>query len=142
MGRTYSRYFCPMNSRASQSKKPTLTTVVTLLKTLINQLDQKFESKFDMLQHDVKDIRETVEFLKDNALMREEAVTKDEFMGLKNEVTDLKKDVATKNDWVEFKSDVIGHIDHFVQLHKKQEVELVSVAHRVTRHEEVFHGKS
>lgn len=95
-----------MNPRTSQSKEPTLTTIVTLL----TQLDKKIE-----------DIGETVEFLKDNVPMRDE--------------------VAMKEDLAEFKSDVTGHIDHIVQLHKKQEVELVAVAHRMTRHEEVFHGK-
>ena len=106
-----------MNSRTSKPKKPTLTTIVTLLK----QMDQKFETKLE-------DVRETVEFLKDNVPMRDEVLTKDE--------------AATKAELVEFKSDVISHIDHFVQLHEKQDLELVALSHRMTRHEEVFHPKA
>ncbi|MBP9762282.1 hypothetical protein KBD34_01555 [Patescibacteria group bacterium] len=61
----------------------------------------------------LSDIQETVEFLKDNA------VTRDEFQETIKEV----------------RNEIVNHVDHFVQLHKKQEVELVAVASRLTRHE-------
>lgn len=103
-----------MKTHISPPKKPTLTTVVSLMLSLHKELRTELTSE-------LRDIRETVDFLKDNVLMKDEA--------------------ATKAELVEFKSDVINHIDHFVQLHKKQDLELVSLSHRITRHEEVFHPK-
>ena len=110
-----------MTPRTLKPKKPTLTTVVSLMMSLHKELKIEIKDLRNEVKGELREVRETVEFLKDNALVREEAVTKDEL--------------------VDFKSDVIGHIDHFVQLHKKQELELVAVTHRVTRHEETFHTK-
>ena len=112
-----------MPTRTLQPKKPTLTTVVALITSVRDELKTELKD----LRGELKDVRETVDFLKENVPMRDEVAMKDE--------------VATKSDLADFKSDVISHVDHFVQLHKKQEIELVAVAHRMTRHEEVFHGK-
>ena len=123
-----------MNSHAAQSKEPTLKTVVSLIKQLGGSVN-KMNNRLDGVEDKLGAVAETVEFLKENVPMRHEVVMREELVELKNEM-------ATKSDLAEFKSDVIGHIDHFVQLHKKQEVELVAVAHRITRHEETFHKKS
>lgn len=85
-----------------------------------NRLDG-IDGRLDGVEDKLGAVVETVEFLKENVLMKDEA--------------------ATKSELAEFKSDVINHIDHFVQLHKKQEIELVAVAHHITRHEETFHKK-
>ncbi len=120
--------FLSMNPRAAQSKEPTLKTVVSLIKQLggsVNKMNSRLngiDGRLDGVEDKLGAVSETVEFLKDNVLM--------------------KDDAATKSELADFKSEVIGHIDHFVQLHKKQEVELVAVAHHITRHEETFHKKS
>ena len=66
---------------------------------------------------DVSTVQETVEFLKDNA------VTRDEFQQTVKEV----------------RNEIVDHVDHFVKLHKKQEVELVALAHRMSRHASTGH---
>ncbi len=80
------------------------------------------------LKNELKDVRETVEFLKENAVTRDEVHV--ELDALKTELSD--KIQETRNE-------MINHVDHFVQLHKKQEVELVALAHRMNRHEETHH---
>lgn len=117
-----------MNSHAAQSKEPTINTVVSLIKQLggsVNKMNNRLDGidgKLDGVEDKLGAVVEAVEFLKENVLMKDEA--------------------ATKVELADFKSEVIGHIDHFIQLHKKQEVELVAVAHRVTRHEDTFHKKN
>ena len=71
------------------------------------------------LGKDIRDVQETVEFVKDNAVMR-------------SEFTEGMQHLENK---------IVDHVDHFVQLHKKQEVELVSLSHRMDRHEDTFHKK-
>jgi chromosome segregation ATPase len=65
------------------------------------------------IKEELSEVHETIDFLKDNA------VTHDEFQTTVKEV----------------RNEIVNHVDHFVQLHKKQEVELVSVASRLSRHE-------
>lgn len=80
----------------------------------VNSMDSRLNDMNDRLDS----VGDSVEFLK------EQSVTRDEFTrGLKR---------------VEEK--IIDHVDHFVKLHKKQEVELAAVAHGLVRHEQTFHG--
>lgn len=123
-----------MKRRTSQVKKPTLGTVVSTLETIVSkvsvmqdqmnqkfhemdqnfdEMDKKFEKKFD-------EVQEVVGFLKDNVLMKDEA--------------------ATKTELADFKSEVISHVDQFVKIQKKQEAEIVAVAHSLIRHEQTFHA--
>ena len=48
----------------------------------------------------------------------------------------LKENMATKNDLRELKNDMIEHVDGFVALYQKHEVELASVVSRQNRFEE------
>lgn len=97
-----------MKTLASTAKKPTLETVIQAIASLTQEVREGF-----------KDVQETVEFLKDNAVMRSEF--EEGMQRLENKIVD--------------------HVDHFVKLHKKQEVELVSLSHRMDRHEDTFHKK-
>jgi hypothetical protein len=106
-----------MRPRSSQSSEPTLKTVTDLILKVHKEL-----------KGELKDVRETVEFLKENA------VTRDELHG---ELDLLRSDLSDKIR--ETRNEMINHVDHFVQLHKKQEVELVALAHRMNRHEETHH---
>ncbi len=89
---------------------------------------------------DLKDVQETVEFLKDNAVMWDEfheglnAFRKEvwgEFRAVRSEIpTEIQS----------FRHQVIQHVDGFIGLYQKQEVELAALAHRMTRHESTAHG--
>ncbi len=84
------------------------------LEQKVDGMDQKFEKRFD-------EVQEVVCFLKDNVLMKDET--------------------ATKTELVDFKSEVITHVDQFVKLHMKQEAEIAAVAHSLVRHEQAFHTR-
>ncbi len=151
VGRVYSCYVASMKSRSLSSKEPTLRTVLSSVVQIgkavgmigvkvdhleqkvdqlgqkVDQLDQKvdtleqkmdrLEVRVDRLEHETQSVRDAVEFVKDNA------VTRDEFTSEVRRVEHA----------------IIDHVDHFVKLHKKQEVELAAVAHGLIRHEQTFH---
>lgn len=97
-----------------EGKVDSLETKITSLEGRMLSLEEKMTSVDDRLDS----VADSVEFLK------EQSVTRDEFTrGLKQ---------------VEEK--IVDHVDHFVKLHKKQEVELAAVAHGLIRHEQTFHG--
>lgn len=101
----------------------TVTSLTVQVGSLAQEMRQGFKevrSEFKVVRSDIQDVQEAVEFLKDNAVMRSEF--EEGMQRLENTIVD--------------------HVDHFVQLHKKQEVELVTVAHRIDRHEHTFHKKS
>jgi predicted nucleic acid-binding Zn-ribbon protein len=80
----------------------------------------------------LRDVQETVDFLKDNA------ITRDEFkLGLETGLDGLERKLRTEIR--ETRNEMISHVDHFIQLHKKQEVEHLALVSRVSRHEESTH---
>ncbi len=101
-----------MKTLSSLPKKPTLATIASLILSVRDELKHE-------LTREIGDVQEAVEFLKDNAVMRSEF--REGIRHLENKIVD--------------------HVDHFVQLHKKQEVELVALSHRMDRHEDTFHKK-
>lgn len=78
------------------------------------------KSHLGTVTDDLESVKDTVEFLKENVVTRDE----------------LRAEIRSVRD------DMISHVDHFVQLHKKQEVELVALSNRMTRHESLPHRKS
>ena len=98
--------------------------------------------KIITIDEDLTSLKETVNFIKDNAASKEDLkdfakkedlsgfVTKDHLelvLSGKNYATrdDLNK-YATRDDLIVFKNELIGHIDGFVGKHKKFESELTS----------------
>lgn len=80
----------------------------------------------------LKDILEIVNFLKDNA------VTKQEFNSFKGEVSQRFVSIDQRFDAVdqEFKKvreEIIDHVDGFIGLYQHQEIELAAVAHKTDR---------
>lgn len=80
----------------------------------------------------IKDVLEVVEFIRDNA------VTRDDLQAVRNEMADGFK--AVKNEMKEdvrvVKNEMIEHVDGFIALYQKHEVELAAVVHRQERLEE------
>ncbi len=132
VGRIYSCYVACMKPRSLSAQEPTLKTITSTLETVVSaivRLDgsigglqnqvNSLDKKVGSLDKRMDSLSDTVEFMKENV------VTKDEFT---SEIHRLE-------------NTIIDHVDHFVHLHKKQEVELVALGHRMTRHEETYHKK-
>ncbi len=86
----------------------------------------------------MNDILEIVQFLKDNAVSKEEAVTQ---QSLQIELSKLatKKDLGdVRAEMKEMKNELIGHIDSFTKLYEKLDHELVALRGKCDRHEELF----
>ena len=79
----------------------------------------------------LNDILETVTFIKDHAITKEEGVTKKELSGLEQRIggkfSHLEDTMATTVALTEAKSEVLTHVDDFITMHKKLEVELVAL---------------
>ncbi|HLD17562.1 MAG TPA: hypothetical protein VJB99_00620 [Patescibacteria group bacterium] len=91
-----------------------------------------------MEQNALQDILEIVTFLKDNAVSREEAVTKEELHQVKQE---LRSEMVGMKD--ELRSEMVGmenrlltHIDGFVKLHTTLEVEQLALRAKCERLED------
>ena len=95
------------------------------------------------LQSDLADVLSVVSFVKDNA------VTKDEFEGglqsVRNEMHEGLQSVrnemheglqSVRNEMHEMKSEITSHIDSFIVLNQKLDVELVSMRSKYERLEE------
>lgn len=102
-----------MPLRSSKPTEPTLQAIAGKLDVIQDDLNN--------LKADMKDVHETVDFLKEHAVTREEF---DEKLGngLQSLRTELRTEIRETRD------EMIGHVDHFIQLHKKQEVELAALA--------------
>ncbi len=125
-----------MKQRTSLSKEPTLTTIVSSIQELsavvkgldrkVDGLDQKIDHFDQVFEKRFEEVKEVVEFLKENAVTRDE---------LDAEFEEVQAQIRASGN------ETIQHIDGLVHLYMKQEVELAAVAHRITRHEETMHGK-
>ncbi len=92
------------------------------------------------LKTDLKDVQETVEFLKENVVLRDE---------FHEGLNTFRKEVwgdfrAVRSEMrIEFQSvrhEIIEHVDGFIGLYKKQELEHLALVSRVQRHEELPHN--
>ena len=94
-------------------------------------------------QQTLNDILETVTFLKDHAMTKEEGVTKKELLGLEQRIggkfSYLEDKMATTVALTEAKSEVITHVDDFITLHKKLEVKLIALQSKYARLEGQLH---
>ncbi len=93
---------------------------------------------------EINDVLEIVQFLKDNSVSKNEAVTQQTLqielakMGI---TFDTKIDSVRdelRNDMKEMKSELIGHIDSFTKLYEKLDHELVALRDKYDQHEELF----
>lgn len=97
------------------------------------------EKKFEAQDKKMDDIFETINFLKDNS------VTKDEFQQLSGEFHQLSGEFQqhvgefqsfreeTKEEFRKVRSEIIDHVDGFVGLHQHLEVELAAVTNKTNR---------
>lgn len=104
------------------------------------------------LETTIHDMLEMIRFIHDNALTRDDLVdmaTKDDLLGLatKDDIANIRQEMATKDDLAklekelrkdirELRSDMMNHVNGFIGLHEKHEVELAAVASRQERIEE------
>lgn len=113
------------------------------------------------LETTVHDMLEMIRFIHDNALTRDDLVnmaTKDDLLGLatkddianmatKDDIAAIRREMATKDDLAklekelrkdirELRNDMTNHVNRFVVLHEKHDVELAAVASRQERIEE------
>ena len=86
-------------------------------------------SQNDTLQQNIQDILESVQFLKDNMASKEDL----ERFATKE---DLER-FATKNDLeiqlTEVKSEIMTHVDGFIALHQKLDIELTALRAKYDR---------
>lgn len=159
MSRVYSWYVASMKPRSLLPKEPTLHTVVSSITQLTNVV-QDLSGSVQDLKGSVQDLKGSVQGLKRSVqgLEKEMDMVKTGLGKFEKEMSSLKSEVGSLVDTVEFVKDtavtrdefkaglkevenkIIDHVDHFVKLHKKQEVEIAAVAHSVVRHEQTFHG--
>ena len=143
MSRVDSWYVACMKPRSLSPKEPTLHTVVSS----IAQLTKQVTGAIQELSHSVRGLEKEVGLLKEDVgWLKEKVGSIEEGMGSMAETIEFVKDTAVTRD--EFKTGlrdvenkIIDHVDHFVKLHMKQEVEIAAVAHSVIRHEQTFHGR-
>lgn len=149
VSRVYSWYVAFMKPRSLSPKEPTLHTVVSS----ITQLATKLTGAIQDLSGSVQDLKGSV-----RGLEKEMSLVKARLGALEGEVGSIKEEMGSIGETIEFMKDtavtrdqfkaglkevenkIIDHVDHFVKLHKKQEVEIAAVAHSVIRHEQTFHG--
>jgi hypothetical protein len=79
-------------------------------------------------------ILETVSFLKETVVfIKDNAVTKEEFAVLKTDVAQMKEEAVTS------KMEILGHIDSFVGLHQKVDLEVTALRAKCERLEHQLH---
>ena len=87
----------------------------------------------------LKDILEILNFIKDNAAMRDEVATKEDMVDVRNDLADVKLDIKKLHqDVFQTKHDMISHVDGFVGLYRKHESELAAVVYRQDRFDETL----
>ena len=85
-------------------------------------------------QKSVAENREIIDFLKDNMASKADIAnmaTKDDIanMATKDDIANM----ATKDDIKELRNEMIEHVDKFIGLSKKQDVEIAALGHRQNR---------
>ncbi|HAL50018.1 MAG: hypothetical protein UU40_C0010G0013 [Candidatus Uhrbacteria bacterium GW2011_GWD2_41_121] len=80
-----------------------------------------------------KDILEIVGFLKDNMVCREEMDQKFEQMDQKFEQMDRRFELRLDQKLTEVKSEIMTHMDGFIGLHQKLDLELVALRAKYDR---------
>lgn len=95
---------------------------------VLKDANKKLNNKLTTTNKKLDGVKETVDFLKENAAMR-------------FEVTDLRDDLKRdiRATAAALRNEIIDHVDHFVHLHKKQEVEHLALVSRMSRHEQSPH---
>ncbi len=80
----------------------------------------------------LQDILETVQFLKDNMMSKTEGATK---LDLERFATKeyISEHFATKDDLYNLKNDLMNHMDGFIGLHQKLDMELISLRSKYDR---------
>jgi len=81
----------------------------------------------------IKDILETVEFIRDHAATKEDLLqfaTKEELQNVKDEL---------RNEMHEMKNELLNHIDGFIALHQKLETEVIALHGKYQRMESTVH---
>jgi hypothetical protein len=76
----------------------------------------------------VKENREIIDFLKENMATKGDIAN----MATKGDIANM----ATKDDLRELKNEMVEHVDGFIALYQKHEVELAAVVSRQNRFEE------
>jgi hypothetical protein len=93
-------------------------------------------------EKEINDILEIVSLMRDNFATKDDLrnfATKDDITRLDGKIDGVKDDLqnfATKDDLKEMESRMIEHVDGFVALYQKHEVELAAVVSRVNRFED------
>jgi hypothetical protein len=84
----------------------------------------------------LKEILETVSFLRDHAVTKEEAALKSDLEAIRSEMA-LKSDLeAIRSEMAAMKGEIITHIDGFVVLHQKLDTELTALRAKSERLED------
>ncbi|MFA5813052.1 MAG: hypothetical protein WC862_00870 [Patescibacteria group bacterium] len=100
----------------------------------------------DVLQ-ELKENREIIEFIRDNAATKDDIADIRREMATKDDIADIRREMATKDDLrlvktelrqeiQDAKNEMLTHVDAFVGLYQKHEQELAAVVARVNRFEE------
>jgi len=86
----------------------------------------------------INEILEVVNFIKDNAASKEDLrILENKFDSLDSKVDSLDSKVNSLDAKIDaVKNDMITHVDGFISLHQKNELEIASVTIRQTRTEE------
>ncbi len=84
----------------------------------------------------INEVLEIVQFLKDNAVTKSEL--NDRVVELKVDLIQwVKENAVTKEELEKAKSEIITHVDSFVQLHQKLDQELAALRGKYDRLEEM-----
>ena len=89
---------------------------------------------------EMNEILEIVQFLKDNAVSKKEAVTQQTLqieLGKVLHEVDGKIEVV-REEMKEMKNELIGHIDSFTKLYEKLDHELVALRDKFNQYDELF----
>lgn len=100
---------------------------------------QRYTSNHMNQEQTLKDILEIVEFMKENMVLRDELdekITdiKGEILFIRNEVSGVKTEINdVRNEISDTKNEIMNHMDGFIGLHQKLDIELTSLRSKYSR---------
>lgn len=103
------------------TREPSNREILTVLRRVAHDLRLELKKTNEKLDGVV----ETVDFLRENVAMR-------------FELDDLRKEM--KQGFSNVRNEIVDHVDHFIHLHKKQELEHLALVSRMDRHEQTKHS--
>lgn len=107
------------------TREPSNRDILSAIQGAVRDLRLELRRELKKTNEKLDNVAETVDFLKENVAMR-------------FELDDLRQEM--KQGFSNVRNEIVDHVDHFIHLHKKQEVEHLALVSRMDRHEQAGHS--